>query len=374
MDMIKDKFIISTLINEFRSAKNMIFISVLIALGVNLLTTGLINYFSLDNSPIFLVILGVVLSVGIVLLILFSNVKAMNKNKSIEGYFIYDVKNKNLINIPEYNISGDMHEYLNASFAENKAIKALWEKEPIYSEDEHGEPIFENATGGTLASWNILTELIEYCLIVNLSRHLSSYFNHPRFKSGKVKELSRTDIPSVLLTNRFLNLFSENINNRELFMNESDIINDPNMDWAILSVGDAVYQKFNLVLPINSKVERKDKNTIVLDTKLISLTLSCYFDDTNTVLRSGFTEHYLGIKDFDGFLNNRVFKFDINVDVKFKLLSYFSLNRWMYYMWADEFIAKLEDYVSTDAFFDRINWSTVYTLINTNKNIISKTP
>ena len=372
--MNKDKFIISTLINEFRNAKNMIFISVLIALGVNLLTTGIINYFSLNDSPVFLVILGVVLSVGIVLLILFSNVKAMTKNKSIEGYFIYDVKNKSLKDIPEYDISGDMREYLNALFAENEAIKALWEKEPIYSEDERGEPIFENITGEALESWNILAELVEYCVLVNLSRHLGSYFKQPRFKNSKVKELNRTDIPSVLLTNRFLNLFSENMKNREPFMNVGDIANDPNMEWEILSVGDAVYQKSNLVLPINSNVKRKDKNTIVLDTKLITLTLHCFFDGTNTVLKSGFIEHYLGIKGFDGFLNNRVFKFDVNVEVKFKLLSYLSLSRWMYYMWADEFITKLEDYVSKDTFFDRINWSTVYTLIKSNENMLSKMP
>ena len=367
--MKKDKLIISTLMNELRSAKNMIFISVLIVLGVNLLTTGLINYFSLYDSPIFLVILGFSLSIGIVLLVFSSNVKSMNKSKAINGFFIYDVKNKSLKDIPEYKISGDMSEYLNASFIENKAIKALWEKDPIYAENEHGEPIFENTTGEVLASWNILIELIEYCIIVNLSRHLNSYFNHSHFKNNRVKELSRADIPSVLLTNRFLNLFSEKMQNRELFVNESDIINDPEMDWVILSINGAVYQNSNLVLPVNSTIKRKDKNTIVLDTKLITLTLSCYFDGTSTVLKTGFEEYYLGIKGFDEFLNNRVFKFDINVDIKFKLLSYFSLSRWIYYMWADEFITKLEEYVSMDSFFDKINWNTVYTLIESNKNV-----
>ena len=95
--------------------------------------------------------------------------------------------------------------------------------------------------------------------------HLSEYFNNS-YEKQRVKDFQRNDIPEVLLSNRFLKLFSEDMFNRAIFACQKDFVLDDHNDggkivYAETSSG-GLYDKFDLILPEKSKITRKNKNQI----------------------------------------------------------------------------------------------------------------
>ena len=129
----------------------------------------------------------------------------------------------------------------------------------------------------------------------------------------------------------------------------------------------AIYKKFDLILPEKSKMFRKNKNTIVLVTPLLKLSITSSFDGFSTVLPSGFYSYYLGIEN--PMQNYSDYTFKVEVVADFKLKSLFSKEKEVYYAWIDRFFDMLTDYMGEKEYFERINWSTVYTMIQCNLNL-----
>ena len=166
-----------------------------------------------------------------------------------------------------------MSYYLKAALSENKALKNIWIKNGLRVDyiDENGNYILK-----TSKSCDILNELIEYCILNRLCTHLNSYFKLN--KLNDIKVIDRYEIPDILLENRFLKIFSEDINNREYFI---DCIPDKNEDEEFVSINGkegTLYEKFELLLPRNSKIKRKNKNTILIDNYIFTISLSCMYD------------------------------------------------------------------------------------------------
>ena len=106
---------------------------------------------------------------------------------------------------------------------------------------------------------------------------------------------------------------------------------------------------------------------IIIDTPILTLTLSCLFGGFSTVLKRGFYEYYLGIQHHPKGYHE--YEFNVEVSVKFKVRSLFSKDKELYYAWIDSFLDEITSYIDTDAFFDKINWDTVYSLIHCYKTI-----
>jgi hypothetical protein len=364
--MENEKRVLHTFKKEKDNTKQLVIISVLISFGVNVLTTGVISYYGLEKNSIILIIIGILLSLGIILFLFISNVKRLNKDVKIDGFVIYNQELRELTLVPKYDISEDMVRYLNASFIENKALKKLWYDEPINQFKIVGGKPGERAIAISTHSGAIFIELLEYCVIEQLSLHLSSYFNNSGL--ARVKEFEREDIPDVLLENRFLQLFSEDMHNREVFV-ETDDKKDFSQGGKVVSAyhpSGAIYKKFDLILPDKSRIKRINKNQIIIETNMLSLSLSCLFGGFGTVLERGFHKYYLGIEE--EYPKFHDYQFTIEITIKFKLRSFFFSDKWKYYLWADDFIEKLTKYLSQEAFFHRINWDTVYTLLQCEKN------
>ena len=128
-----------------------------------------------------------------------------------------------------------------------------------------------------------------------------------------------------------------------------------------------LYDKFELTLPEKSKITRKNKNEIIIDTPILTLTLSCLFGGFGTVLKSGFYKYYLGIQYPQRGYHD--YAFNVEVSVKFKVRSLFSKDKELYYAWIDSFLDEIASYIDKDAFFDKINWDSTYSLIRCYKNI-----
>ena len=361
--------VFSSFIENQKNSYELIMTAVLIAIGVNLLSTGIVNLLAFSHRDIVLIIVGVAISIGVVVKIFNTKLKGLNKTISIKGFIIYNEKDKQLVKIPEYGISEDMVRYLESAFSENKALEMLWKRDLIGESKVVGGKPGENAIGITSYSGAIFIELLEYCVIEKLSTHLADYFNN-YYEKPKIREYGKTDIPEILLQNRFLKLFSEDMNNRAAFAGADAPWNqDPEKAGTIIVAysSGALYKRFDLVLPENSKIIRKNKNEIVIETPILRITISCLFGGFGTILKAGFHKYYLCINNARNKYHD--YQFNVEVSVKFKFRSLFSKEKELYYAWIDSFLDTLANYVGQKEFFEKINWDTAYTLIRCSRNI-----
>ncbi|HUW65254.1 MAG TPA: hypothetical protein VMW83_11305 [Spirochaetia bacterium] len=270
------------------------------------------------------------------------------------GFFVLNEKENMILNIEEYDFAEKLNEYFVTAFNENKALEHIWISEPLKLQDELKTP--------EPRSINIIRESIEYFLLDSLCSHLLSHFKYPAEHKKNISILAREQISSVLLTNRFLELFSKPIEDRDSFLGVDETMNE-DFEPYILEVNGTVFRKFVLVLPSNSVVQRIANNAIALKTKRFSLNLKVDFDGSNTILPNGFLENYLSILGLEDSLANVVYDVKVIISIKFKLWSILSRLGWEDYKWIDSFLGRLSKFLSKQQFFDDINWNTASTII-----------
>lgn len=328
--------------------------SVILGIIINVISDAL--GFLLDIKPKLYLTLGIAIIIFLLSFTLVYNILKLNlKVKFVGDLIINKDKNNDILPIPNYEISKDMKDYLKSSFIENKAIKNLWCKGNfdywVVAKEGNVEKIKRNEN----ETKKLLVELIEYCVLENLSSFIVDYFNKLNMKK-KVISINQNSIPEILLNNRFLKLFSENPNNRNAFVgNEAKEFNNV----ILMTIGNgAMYRKFDLSLPKGSKVYRKN-DKIMIDTKLFKLSLKINFDGFNSFIEPDFYKYYIHSKS-DAF---QEYEFQIEVEVKYKVLSIFKIMDWKYYNWLDEYIDVLQNYCDIKTFYKNINWCQSKTLI-----------
>ena len=364
--------LVSSLIEEQKKSEYLVLTSVLIAIGVNVFSSGIIALLGLEHSGVIQILVGILICICVVFRIVLSRLKSLNQTVELEGFIIYNEKEKKIVNVPEYEISTDMVMYLKSAFSENKALETLWNKDTIgFQRVTCDKPKQQIKLIPTYSS-EIFVELLEYCIIEKLSNHLSSFFNND--KKMKVRKYRSGDIPDILLSNRFLKLFSEDMLNRAAFtdnkMFDTNAI-EPKGEivYAIGETG-AMFNRFDLILPEQCIITRKDKNTLQIITPLFTISISIKFYGFNTNLRRGFHEYYLGIstplKDYHDY------EYKVDISTKFKAKSFFYTDKETYYSWIDSYIDSLSEYMSRDNFFQRINWDVVCSVLRCEVNVNNK--
>ena len=347
------------IIGSFKNTKaktfEIIILSMCMALGINFIASGVMILVD-KKSAVACIIIGIIISLFTFIVIFISWLKTLNIKEEIEGFFVYDEIEHEIIGIPEYEVSNDMEKYLNAAFVENEAIKSHWKSGGLNSfipaKADEDRYIKSKASESAV----LLVELLEYCILERLSTLICDYFN--RFEEGenKTREYSRKDIADILLSNRFLNLFSEPVKNRSFFV-DADI--DDNVVLAY-GPGGVIYSKFDLVLPAKSKIKRIDKNTLLIDMNGFTLKISCVFGGFNTFIEPSLHQYYIGCNDREEYSD---YQFNINIEVKWKWKALFYFSDWKYYEWIDLFIDKLYEYADKKTFLQMINWNTTKALL-----------
>lgn len=364
---MEESYVFGALEREKNSMRKIILTTVLIGLGINIIASGLSNITKNDDAYIFQIIFGLVLSVVVLVVNAISNYSKLSKSITFNSIVFYNYESNEILPVDSYEFSEDLHRFQNAAFIEKKALKVIWDNAPlgknIRSEnDDFQGPIIPDK------SRNLVHELIEYCILERLSTHLCDYFQRTNVKN--IDELSGFDIPDILLSNRFLKLFTEDMSNRDLFDGApccSIIQHTQNSSSVIraLHPSGAMYSKFDLILPHNTKVSRT-ANAIVISTDFFDLCLNIEFDGYSSNLPRYFSEYYIGVDD------NIVIPFlaSVSVSFRFKRRTFLSSRHSAYYLWADEFLKVLHDYLSDDQFFKKIGWQTIQTSIicQNNKN------
>ncbi|EHU5198709.1 hypothetical protein M2G95_21395 [Vibrio vulnificus] len=320
-------------------------------LGICASLSASIIYDSLKSKPYFLLLLIIALSV-VCMLFLFKKLWSARKASiDIDGFLIYSDKSNSIVSVPRYDLSEEVCDYLSSAFSENEALKRQWDSQPIanlYKRDVDRQ---------YKASMSLIQEAIEYYVLESLSTHLTDYFNKEKYDDSELKYFQRNDVPSVLFTNRFMELFSSPMENRLPFMDGEGV----SEGTVVMSVGKngERYSRFDLVLPKDAKIFR-DNDSVVIETSKFKLKLSASFDGYGYVTPVAFEKHYLGMESFRDSL---AFKVGFRAEVDFKWLSTVSPTKWDYHEWLDGFFESIEKEMSADKFFEKISWETVSTMI-----------
>lgn len=351
---------LQSILNNKKILIELIAAAIVIGLGVSFIASGIFDYFNFQNKNLIFILIGIVLtSIGFVYYLnkLFGRKRF---SKKIEGFFILDRKNKKVIDIDNYDYSNKLASNLKYAFTEDKALKKTWDKIDFDDIFKKGEKFLK-----------IIDEASEYYLLEKLSTHLSVYFNNSKFDKEELIEYERNDIPDVLLNNRFLELFSKPMDQRESFISDEDIdgVFEIKKKGKKKSVGKVVssfrngvmYSHFDLKLPKNSKLKRNSDNSISLITERFTLNLKTIISGINTYIPHEYEKHYLGINyssDLPAFIAT------YEIEVHFHMLSLFKTNSWQYYQWVDSFINRIETDVSQNYYFnEKIEWNKTYPII-----------
>lgn len=204
----------------------------------------------------------------------------------------------------------------------------------------------------------IAQEALEYYILANLSTYLVDYFNRSETADeSRIKVLERDDIPDVLLKNRFIELFSRPMEQREAFLSHK---NDPSPGKVVAAygAGGEIFADSDFNLPAEMKISRKADGSISLSSWKLSFTIKCDFSAINTIVPHQFCSLYLN-RSWDSVETT---KYNIILETKIKWFSAILPNGWQYYAWLDGFKDRMAKEVDFEYFLAKIGWE--YSLTN----------
>lgn len=291
-------------------------------------------------------------------------VKSHTNSYDFEGFLVLQKKENKVVKIMRYDYGYNLHRYLNSAFTENVALKRLWDKEPICK-----GVVFDKDTGSVSLVYGqghrLIKEATEYFVLETLSTHLTDYFNRTPFKEEKLHTFERNDIPDVLLSNRFLELFSKPMEERALFF-DKDATNGKRKgkgeDNVVMSMTDrgAFFSKFNLTLPNGAQVSRDKSNALLIGTKRFELRIEVIFGGFSLSIPWEYKKHILGL-DFDEAAGYQV---HVRFETTFKLVSFLLPTSWDYYHWIESFMETFDKGFSKGRYFQKIGWESALTVFN----------
>jgi len=334
---------IKKLLNSKQSLIEVILIASLIGIGINFISTSVFEIFNLKHrNTIFLTIGGFLLILSAIYFA-FKIFQRRKVSRHYKGFIVFKKEEQLPMECDGYEYSEELRRNFDAAFSENKALKHIWES-------DQSDPIDK---------FKIVIEATEYYLIDTLSTHLSDYFNNSHFNKNQIEELSRKHIPHVLLENRFLELFSKPMEQREQFIQSVEKEKkEKSVGKVIMSYGEsgALFKDFDLVLPKKSTV-KKDNNSFTIETPRFNLTFKIVYGGFGSVLPSGYVNDYLG---FDSYTDQMTNQINLEVEIDYKWTSFFFNTGWNYYEWLDLFLEKIESEFSKNHYFKTIQWDTIY--------------
>jgi len=337
---LNDMKLIKTFLSNRANVFEIFLIAILTTLGINLITTGIYPLIHNSNKDTYFLFIGIGL-VCIAIVYLATKLLLQTKIlKSYEGFILVDNKSKLPVDCDGYEYLEELNRNFVAAFSENKALEHIWKTKSVKRVEKD----------------SLIKEATEYYLIDELSTHLTDYFNLRGLDKKQLIEFSRNDIPDILLTNRFLELFSKPMEQRASFI--KDLKNDKSPGKVVMSMGDdgTLFKEFDFVLPKGSKVTRSE-GAIIIDTKRFKISLKVNYGGFGNVLPRGFETYYLG---YTSYRDTWTTKIEVDITVEFKYFTVISKGGWDYYEWIELFLDKFEENFSEEYFFNKIKWDQVY--------------
>lgn len=350
--------VIKQIVISRKTLFEIILVAIFISFGTNIIVNSVFRYNNINN--LILIIIGISLILIPSLILIFINFKKFDRQIKISGFFIYDKKKNKIIEIDNYDLSYEMSTNLKGAFAEDKSLKKIWDKYPLERKIGYNKEIKK------YGSKELLVELFEYIILNKLSITLTDFFAQINLKNKKLMKYKREDIPDILLSNKFLNLFSKPMQEREAFID--DMWDDKGIGKTVSATGEhgEIFNEFELVLPKKSTVKRFKPSCLLIETDFMKIYIKINFEGYGTVLPTDFLNLYLDI-DWNRENTMRYMENHIGLELKinFKIKSLISKDGWKYHLWIEKYIESLRKEISKEYFFNSINWNVIRTLLYT---------
>lgn len=346
---------VTTLLQNRGALLQVLVAAVLLALGVNLLSTAITDALGNKFALYALTLSLLALSLAIVVR---QTIPSRRVHRKITGFVVFRSESSELVKVPRYNFSEQLNSFVEGLFAENTAPKRLWDSDPIHKGFEFDAQAGEFSRRQTEAG-QLIVEATEYYVLEELSTHLTDYFNQSGLASEQLQRFSREDVPDILFRNRFLDTFSRPMRDRAAF--SSDLAESSMFGNIISSYGPdgILYSKFDLTLPSGTRVQRLSPSSILIETPKFKLSMSVEFAGVGEVLPNDFSELYL---DGLSFTEVRAYKVGLDTSVEFRPLALLSRSGWGYHAWLDSFLDKLATGMDSEEFLRNIQWEAAATV------------
>lgn len=354
-------------------------LTVVVAFGINLVTSYAAD--KLGASSFWTLGIGGC-AVLLPLIYLISKLRNSLRTSTVaEAVVAYDIMKNELVEIPGYHFSEKVKRTLRALLVENQAFQKMWNENPLVSPDtvlqfptgatKSGEPpivsysaIYErvNSVSEPTPATKLITEAMEYHVIELISDHLSEYFSTQDTTTDEIKELTGSDIPNILLTNRFLKMFTTPLEERAIY----NLANIPpaNPEGGVLKYisgsDGTIFTTLSLWLPRDTTITRPNGNTngaLHFKSKRANIAILVEFVRERKILRNHFTELYIGKNSKKVLLLTA----KISVEISVPLTSLLSISGWSSYKWPDSIPSKIESIFNFENFLNKINWDQART-------------
>jgi hypothetical protein len=269
--------------------------AICIALGIHCVAIGLALQLGWPGWA--LIVLGACLSAGGSVYLAARAAPRINGEFSFQGVLPVKGKEHDVIAINRYRFAEKAAGYFRGLTAENKALAKAWSDNPLTTFDFDRKE--GRASRRSSPAVKLVQEAVEYFVLDELSLHLSGYFvNNPKVDNQELTKIGRREIPSVLLENHFLELFSKPMEEREAFLLSSRgkriEVHDGHNVVLATGKGGALFDHFELILPRGTTVSRMDPRSIQLKTDRFSMRIVVGFEGFSSVLPRNFERLYLG--------------------------------------------------------------------------------
>lgn len=344
--MKSDLTLSRNLVSDFPTLRasviELLIVALVAAFGVNLASSFLVSWI----QEWITLMLGILLISAAILYLVYVRFRSETRRIRIQGFVVVDTHKAELIEVPEYELASDAARYLAAAFKERPALQRQWESEP--PTDDYR---FDSAPG---LGHKLMNELAEYLLLERVSTTLIDHFNTSRFKKNKLREYERNDLPQILLQNRFLELLSADMKDREGF--DSTVDDVPSNGTVVMQFSNGhIYNRFTLTLPTDCSVNRDEDGSLLISSPVLELRLLARISPYGMVLPHSFEHLYLG-KLFDS-TEPCELTFELSIKLKrHKLMRREARN---YAIWVEEVIKDLNTSFSSELFMEEINWRTI---------------
>jgi hypothetical protein len=358
----------------------------LLAFGINLLSSAAIPL--LERTwfpPAYIGAVAVAIALGYAAVRV---LKARRIQIGIKTVVPFDAEKKQLVPIPGYKISVDLGRVLRAVFLENEALQRAWESDPLKRpkrisksqprDDEHGpsERATDSQPAGEGTNWvaiyckkmdeedrkqpksaALLGEALEFCVLDELSTHLSGYFGQEPNEKHLIKEFTRDDVPQLLLQNRVLSILCTPLEDRAVFAKafSKHDPTDPQRGvlYSLFGADGFMYSRFDLILPSGTVVSRPHPGTLRLESPRLRLEIAISYGGFLTNFPPRFEEEYLG-RESDEVIPLKV---DVAVTAHLKASAFLRFHGWKYYGWVDSFFDRLQNALDFEHYIEVIGWT-----------------
>lgn len=352
------------------SALQLVAVAVVLAIGGNLVASYIWN--SLGEAPSFWV--GAISVIAVLTILARSEFRGLEEFVDVSGMMI--VHKGEVVDIPEYRLSSEMHRTFRAILNENEAIRGQWESGslPMYS---------QLAQDSQNPSAKLVREVMEFVLLSKLSGHLA---DSSLLKSDQIRAFERSDLLPLFPDNRVLDELTRPIEDRIALVRARDGVSEkhfiqvrrmmhPGDEEGQLwhaSDGTHMYSRVALELPKFSEVTRLHPGHICIDSKYVRLDLYSSFHGMSKNLDRLFITRYLGLPsgDFHGRTphEGEAWLIEFGIGTKIKLRGLLSPKAWKLYRWSETFVDACQKDFGYEKFYDAIGWAQTRTFLRTQEN------